>query len=66
MKKRTRRLSEKLAASKDTIHRQIKKLQEHTNALDLYPMNLYINRLNVECISVVRISVIPYMIDLSG
>ena len=33
------RLSEELAASEDTIHRQIKRLENHKEAEDLYLMN---------------------------
>ena len=47
-KKSARRLSEELSASKDTIHRQIKTLENHTEAVDLFLMNLPFNRLNEE------------------
>ena len=47
--KSTRRLSEELAASKRTLHRQIKTLEKnHAKAVDLYLMNRHQNRLNVD------------------
>ena len=68
MHKSIRRLSEELGASKDTIHRiaRLRHLENHTETVDLYFMNWHLNRLNVEWISVVSLSVIPWMIHLSG
>ena len=48
--------------SKDNIVARLR----HTEAVDLYLMNCHLNRLNVERIPVDSLSVIPWMIDLSG
>ena len=45
---------------------RLRPLENHTEAVDLYFMNLYLNRLNVEWISFVSLSVFPWMINLSG
>ena len=37
--KNTRRLAEELGASKDNIHRRLRHLENHTEAVDLYLMN---------------------------
>ena len=67
-KKSTRRLLKELGASKDTIHRQIKTLAKTYRSCSSigYLMNWHLNRLSVEWISVVSLSVIPWVIDLSG
>ena len=44
----------------------LRHLENHTEAVDLYLMNLHLSRLNVKWISVVSLSVIPWVIDLSG
>ena len=64
--KSTRSLSEELGASKVTIIARLRHLENHTVAVDLDLMNWHLNRLNAECIYVVRLSVILWMIDLSG
>ena len=45
---------------------RLRHLENHTEVVDLYVMNLHLNRLSVGWTSVVSLSVIPWMIDLSG
>ena len=62
----TRRLSEELGAWKIPYIARLRHLENYTEAVDLYLMNWHLNRLNLEWISVVRLSIIPWMIDLLG
>ena len=56
---------------KNLVHQKVpyitrlQHLENHTEVVGQYPMNWHLNRLNVEWISVVSLSVIPRMIDLS-
>ena len=43
---------------------RLRHLENHTAAVDLYLMNWHLNRLNIEWISAVSFSVIPWVIDL--
>ena len=44
---------------------RLRHLENHTEAVDLYLMNWHINRLNVEWISAVSLSVILWIVDFS-
>ena len=45
---------------------RLRHLEDHIEAVDLYLMNWYLNRLNIEWISVINLLVITGMIHLSG
>ena len=60
-----------IGSQKNLVHQKIpyivrlRHLENHTEAVDVYPRNWHLNKLNVEWVSVVSLSVIPWMIDLS-
>ena len=63
---RTRRLSEELCASKDNIHRQIKTLGKSYSSYKLIPHELTPQQAQRNVDICYQLSVIPWMIDLSG
>ena len=60
-----------VGCKKNLVHQKIpyivrlRHLKNHIEAVDLYLMNWHLSRLNIEWISVVSLSVIPWLIDLS-
>ena len=60
-----------VGCQKNLVHQKVpcitrlRHLENHTEAVDLYLMNWHLNRLNGEWISVVSLSIIPWMKDLS-
>ena len=58
-----------VGCQKNSVHQKkpyitrLRHLENHTEAVELYTMNWHLNRLTVEWVSVVSLSVIPWMID---
>ena len=64
--KSTRRHQKNLVHQKIPHMARLRHLKNHTEAVDLYLMNWHLERLDVERISVVSLSAIPWMLGLSG